>query len=182
MLCALCFALPVGAAQLFVEGNGFYFSDALKVGTTTTDTTMLLDFAAGFTLDKKARWVVGWNYSLHSGSTSGGSTETYSSNEMGPKVIYFYDKNRTWSSSFTYNLIVTGSYKASASAASQNLRGSSMRFDIGYGAPVSEDLRLGVKLIYNMSTFNEEVDSTTLTKVSYSRTYMYPAFHISYLF
>lgn len=178
----LSFCTSTHAAQLFLETNAFYYSDGLKVGSTTTDTTMLLDFALGFTLDKRGQWVMGWNYSMHTASTSGGSTEDYSSTEMGPKVLYFFDKDRSWSSSFTYNLIVDGSYKASASAATQTLRGSSMRFDVGYGAPITESLRLGGKIIYNASSFNEEIDTTTLTQVSYSRTFIYPALHLSYMF
>ncbi len=175
-------SLESAAAQFFLESNGFYYSDGVKVSETTTQTKMLLDFALGFTVDKKNRWQIGWNYSMHSSNTTGGSEESYSSSEMGPKFGYFFDKNRNWGTSFAYNLIVTGTYKVGAGGADQNLRGTSMRFDVGYGNDVTESLRMGARLVYNLATYAEEIDDTTLTKVSYSRNFIYPAFHISYLF
>ena len=183
VLCVLALFSASGfAAQFFLESNAFYYSDGVKVSETTTQTKMLMDFALGFTVDKKNRWQIGWNYSLHSSSTTGGSEETYSSNEMGPKFGYYFDKNRRWGTSFAYNLIVNGTYKASAAAAEQTLRGTSMRFDIGYGTEVTESFRMGARLVYNLATYAEEIDNTTLTKVSYSRTFIYPALHLSYLF
>lgn len=181
-LAASLFLLPsvTQAADFFFETNGFYISDGSKFSSTATETKMLLDFALGFGIDKRSQWQVGWNYSMHSTSTSGDDTVSYSSTEMGPKINYYLDRNRSWGISFAYNLIVNGSYEASGTT--HEWRGTSMRADFGYGGQISEQLRLGLRLVYNIASFNEEVDDTTLTNISYTRTLMYPAIHLSYLF
>lgn len=177
----------VRAANVFVDFNGFYSSDAFKQTQTATDTRTYLDFAVGFGVDKQARFQVGWNYSLisvSSPSSSGtaGASDAYASSEMGPKFSYYFDKQRNWGASLTYNLITNASFTRGGGGSAQTWRGSNFRFDVGYGFAFSEEFRLGLRLVYTMTTFKEEIDEPTLTAISYARTLIYPALHMSYLF
>jgi hypothetical protein len=170
------------AAQVFIDFNGYYAADSFKLVETSNESKMLMDFAFGFALDRNAQYQIGWNYSMM-GATSPvtGGSDTYSSTEMGPKFSYYFSKHRTWGASLTYNLIVNGSYTPQGGSA-RKWRGSSLRFDIGYAIPIDEFFRLGLRMVYNSTSFNEEVDEPTLTSVSFNRSFIYPALHMSYLF
>src|SRR5690606_32408760 len=117
-----------------------------------TGTKTFMDFALGFSVDKRDQFQIGWRYSIFTTSESGSSTTSYSSTEMGPKFTYYFDKKRAWGASFVYNLIVNANYKPNGGT-TQKWRGSSFKLDFGYGIPVSENLRLGLHLVYNMTTF-----------------------------
>ena len=171
------------AANFFVDFNSFYFSDAFKRNETATDTRTFLDFAVGFGVDKYSRFQVGWNYSLISASSPSGAggSDTYSSAEMGPKFSYYFDKERNWGASLTYNLITNAKFSP-AGGSGQNWRGTNLRFDVGYGLAFSEAFRLGLRLVYSMTSFREEIDEPTLNRISFARTLIYPAIHMSYLF
>lgn len=171
----------VHAVTMFFDSNLFYISDSSKITTTDTETKMFMDFGLGFSIDKRSQMQVGWNYSIFSTSTSGASTTSYSSTEMGPKFVYYFNRDRTWALGLVYNLIVNADFKPNGGD-TQKWRGSSMKVDLGYSLPVSESTRLGLHLVYNSTSFNEQVTDTTLDQISYNRTFIYPAIHLGFLF
>ncbi|MCB0412273.1 MAG: hypothetical protein KDD22_07085, partial [Bdellovibrionales bacterium] len=118
------FSANSNAASLFVDLNAFYMSDAAQTTSTTSETKTFFDAAIGFGVNKTSQWQVGWNYSSYGASTT---DTTYTSSEMGPKFGYYFDKDRNWGASFSYNMIVTGTNTESGTTS--NWRGTSMKFD-----------------------------------------------------
>ncbi len=165
----------------FMELNAFYFSDAATVSTTSTRTEMLFDGCLGFDIDKTGMYQVGWNYSSHSVSDASTTTTTYTSAQMGPKFVFYFNKERTWALAGAYNLITTATYSTGGSTA-EKWRGTSMNIEFGYGLPLSEAMRLGLRLIYSAASYTEVVTTSSLTTVSYARTLIYPAIHMSFHF
>lgn len=166
----------------FLELNAFYFSDAATVSTTNTRTEMLFDGCLGFDVDKSGMYQVGWNYSSHSVSDASTTTTTYASAQMGPKFVFYLNKERSWALAGAYNLITTATYSTGGGSASEKWRGTSMNIEFGYGLPLSEAMRLGLRLIYSAASYTEVVTPSSLTTVSYSRTLIYPAIHMSFHF
>ena len=62
-----------------VEVNAFYTGEALSAGSTMTSNRTFIEAAIGFSIDKKAQYNVGWNYSMMSMSDVSTTTTTYSS-------------------------------------------------------------------------------------------------------
>lgn len=157
--------------------NVFYFTDDMVHSETSAYKRTFYDFMIGFAVTKKKSFVVGWNYDAMSFSDNPGtSATTLSVTDMGPKFVYYWDKQREWATAFTYNLITKGSYSAAGGTATE-LRGSSMRFEAGYTPMMWENIFIGAKIIYYKGTFAEEITGdTALEKVSYGRTAIYPAF------
>ncbi len=173
---------PVASAALFVDFNFLYLNDSTKVDTTGTNTSTLMDFAIGYDVDKKGEFQLGWAYSTRATSSGAGTPETYASTEMGPQFKWYFTKDRTWSIHATYLLIGNATFKALGGGAEQKWRGSGYKVDFGYGAPLSENFRLGMYLVYHTSNFNERVTGSTLDTIAYSRTFMLPMVHMSYRF
>lgn len=172
---AFIIAGPRAFAGPIIDGNVFYFSDSFVYsGTTSTYNRTLWDVSVGMNLSKKGAWVLGWNFDSMSFKDNPGTVTSVSVTDMGPKLSYYIDKARTWSVAFTYDLITKGNY--SSGSTTSELRGTAMKFEAGYTPEIWEGVLLGAKLNYYKAAFKEEVVSSSLTKVSYSRTAIYPSF------
>ena len=162
--------------------NLFYFSDTMLYSSSNTGTTRTFyDVMVGMPIAGKGRWVLGWNYDSMSFLDNPGTTTKLSVTDMGPKLIYYVDKDRTWLLGLTYNLITKGTYDPGGS--STELRGTSLRVEFGYTPHMTESLLMGAKLNYYKASFNEEVtNQTSLAKTTNGRTVIYPSFAITYRF
>lgn len=168
------------ASALFIDTNLFYLSDSLVTSTATnTSTKTFYDFTIGFSVDKKGNFQVGWNYAAYSTADSVASaTTTYSSAQMGPKFIYFFDKDRNWRSSFAYNISTSATY--TASSIEDKWKGTGMAMDFGYQFRGPDGFSLGIRLNYSTTTFNESLIGTTYTTVSNVRTFIYPSVSVAF--
>lgn len=160
----------------------FYFTDSFAYSSQTKAYSRTFwDFMIGMPLTKKGQWVLGWNYSSYSFIDNPGTAETLTITDMGPKVVYYLNKDRTWVVSVTYNLITKGSYNGGSAVT--ELRGTSIRADFGYTPYMTDNLLMGAKLNYYKPTLSEEItNQTALAKTSNSRTVIYPSFAITYRF
>lgn len=165
------------------DGNVFYFTDSLVYDSATSAyNRTFFDFMLGIPLTKSGSFVVGWNYDSYSFIDNPETATTLKISGMGPKFVWALDKEKTCVVSFTYNLITKGTYTPAGGTASE-LRGSSMRAEFGYQPAIGENFFLGPKLNYYKATFTEEVTGeTTLTKVTDSRTSIYPSLGFTYRF
>ncbi|NJL26096.1 MAG: hypothetical protein HC902_13630 [Calothrix sp. SM1_5_4] len=163
--------LPVIDVDLFYFSDGFTYSSVNNEYKRT-----IWDVMIGLPLSRKGRWVLGWNYGSLTFSDSPGGTETsLTVSDMGPELSYYLNRDRTLEISFVYNIITKGTYNPGGD--STELRGTSMRVEVGYLPQITDSLLMGAKLNYYKATFNEEVTGqTTLSQVTHSRTVIYPSF------
>ncbi len=174
-------ACPSASAVMPVfDINLFYFTDTMAYSSSPAYKRTFYDLMVGFPVTKKRSFIVGWNYdSLSFSDDDGTGPTTLAVTDMGPKFVYYINKDRTWVLGFTYNLITKGTYSPNGGTATE-LRGSSMRFEAGYTPMMWENVFIGAKLVYYKATFAEEItNNTTLEQVSYGRTAIYPAFAIT---
>ncbi len=177
---AVAFASPrVFAVTPVFDINVFYFTDTFTYSSAnSTYQRTFYDFMAGFGLTKKKSFVLGWNYDSMTISDNPGADVSLKITDMGPKFMYYFDKDRTWVIGFTYNLITKGAY--SSGSTTSELRGTSMKGEVGYLPMMWENVFMGAKLNYYKATFNEEItNTTTLTPVTNSRTVIYPSFSMT---
>lgn len=177
---ALLCSRPAQAVMPVFDINLFYFSDTMAYSQSPQYGRTFYDFMVGFPVTKKKSFIVGWNYDGMSFTDNDGTgATTLTITDMGPKFVYYVDKDRTWVLGFTYNLITKGAYTPNGGTQTE-LRGSSMRFEAGYTPMMWENVFIGAKIVYYKATFAEEItNETSLEQVSYGRTAIYPAFALT---
>ena len=177
----LCAGLGAHAITPVFDVNVFYFTDTMTYSSTDyAYKRTFYDFMVGFAVTKSKKFIVGWNYDSMSFSDNPGTETTLKITDMGPKLVYYFDKARTWSAGFTYNLITKGDYSTGTAT---ELRGKSMRFEAGYLPMMWENVFLGAKIVYYKASFNEEItNSTAIADVTDSRTAIYPEFAMTIRF
>jgi len=181
MWVAVFFAPASYAVTPVFDINVFYFSDTFTYNDApSVYKRTFYDIMVGFGLTKKKSLVLGWNYDSMTFSDNPGTEVSLKITDMGPKILYYIDKERTWVIGFTYNLITKGTYNAGGAAAETELRGRAMKAEFGYLPMMWENVYIGAKLNYYKATFNEEItNETTLDQVSNSRTAIYPSFSMT---
>jgi hypothetical protein len=178
----LVFTLFLGSQAFAIapvlDADVFYFSDTLTYNSqTSTYTRTMYDVMLGLPLNKKGTWVLGWNYDnmAFKDKAADGTTTSLTVTDMGPKILVYLDKERTWALSASYNLITTGKYNGGS--ATTELRGSCIKAEAGYLPMMWENVYIGAKINYYKPSFKEEiVDEATLNHVSDSRAVIYPTF------
>ncbi len=172
----LCFA---GTAQSAVfDLNLFYDSGALTTASAANDNKMFIEGAAMFDVMKNPRLVVGWSYGMF--STTDADSNAISTSDMGPRLGWFIDRTQWWSLFLTYNLLASAAYSPSGGTA-QTWRGTSLKFDVGWSPEVSDNLFIGIRLNYYAATYSESLEgSSNYETISYTRSFIYPSFSLSY--
>lgn len=167
------------AAAFVFDANLFYFSDNFTYNSqANTYSRMMWDVAPGFAVAMKNRLILGWNYASYSLSENPGTETSLTITDMGPKVIYNLNKDKTWVVAFTYNLITTADY--SSGSTTTELRGTSMKAEFGYTPMMWESVYMGAKLNYYSASFKEEVtNQSALAQVTHSRAIIYPTFAVT---
>lgn len=178
LLLAFGLGIRAHAVTPTFDANVFYFSDAFTyTGGESSYNRTMWDLAVGMSITKKGRWVLGWNYGSYSMTENPGTETSLAITDMGPKLAYYLNKDRTWVMALTYNLITTADY--SSGGASTELRGSSMKFEAGYMPMMWENVFMGAKLNYYKASFKEEItNQTALAQVTTGRTLIYPTFAV----
>lgn len=175
-------AVPAHAVLPVFDLDVFYFSDTMVYNSqSSTYQRTFYDFMLGMPLNSKGRWVLGWNYDAYSFKDNPGTATTLSVTDMGPKLVYALNNDKTMVLAFSYNLITKGTYNPGTTAS--QLRGTSMRAEFGYMPMIADGTFLGFKLNYYKASFTEEVtNQTTLSHVTDSRTGIYPSLAFTYRF
>ncbi len=176
---AIFCASEARAVKPVFDLNLFYLTDSLGYdGTESQYQRTFYDVMAGFPLTKKRRLILGWNYASLTYSDNPGTETSLKITDMGPKLLYYLNKDRTWVVGMIYNLITKADYTA---ADTTELRGSSMRFEFGYTPMMWENVFIGAKLVYYKASFVEEItNQTNLAQVTHSRTTIYPSFTMTF--
>lgn len=170
----------VEASNSVLDINTLYFTNTLTQTTEDSNSVTVYSAFAGFNVDKKGYFTLGWNYGAYSTvSTVGATTKTYTSSQMGPGFIFCLDKSREWRLGFAYNLVTVNKYTVTGAVA-QEWTGTGMAADFGYQFHFNDSFALGVRLNYSSSTFTKKLIGTTQTNVSYSKALIYPSLAITF--
>lgn len=132
------------------------------------------------TLDPGKLFSIGQNFTIWNKSQSKGSGDTATSlslTELGPKMLFYFSRNRSWFSSITYNFYVSGSGETSGT--SVEVTGSSIVAAVGYHYKISRLFALGASLNYHQSTITSQVTDSTTSEVSNVYTSIYPMIEVS---
>jgi|GEM_PF-5968223 len=175
-------ALTAHAVKPVIDANVFYFTDNFTYGSAPASQykRILYDLSVGMPVTKKNRFLIGWNYASYTFTETTSTETSLKVTDMGPKLTYYFDKDRTWVASFTYNLITKGGYTG-AGAAETELRGTSMKVEAGYMPQMWSSVFMGAKLNYYKASFKEEITGqTALAQVTHSRAVIYPTFAVTF--
>ena len=171
----------VQANTALVDVNLFYLSNALVTTSSTTNARTLYALTLGYALDKKGQYFIGWNYNIAASTDSTTTSTTYGSTDMGPKFVWFIDKNQIWSLGLAYNLIANATYTP-AGGTGEKWSGSSLLGELGYAPPLTEMTRLGFKLTYYAASYKQVVVATTVTDVAYTQSWIVPSLYFAWFF
>jgi hypothetical protein len=166
-----------------IDTNVFYSTDALSAEEDTSDSRTLYDISFNLNLTKKGGIFIGWSYSGITITQELNSIEAdYSLTEMGPKLGFYFDKDKELVLAVVYNLIATATYDDGTTDA--DWRGTTLKGELGYLPKIGEgSVGIGFKLNYHSATFAESItDETTLDNVSYTRALIYPSFALTWFF
>lgn len=173
MIFALFFP-QLSQAVIVLDTDVFYFNDALSGSSDSNTNRLMYHFFLGFSLDRKDRLQLGWSYTKHTNDDETSSTLNYSSTQMGPGLLYYLNKRRTWRLGVYYHLKTDGTFQITGSAA-EEWRGTAYGADLGYQLWTSQSLSFAARLNYSTATYNESFQSSAKTDVSYTRTMIYPS-------
>jgi hypothetical protein len=172
----LCTFAPLTSKAQFVDLNILSFSDTFTTSTTNKLSRSIYDIGLGTLMGKGDAWLWGLSYAAGSFSDQSTSTVTYTFTDLGLKIGLFWTKQKSWFNTITYNFQSTAKYNDGTTAV--ELRGTSIKADIGYAFWPSETMALAVKIFYYAPSFKESVVSGTLTTISYTRALIYPSFSL----
>ena len=174
-------ALNAYAIAPMIDTNVFYFTDSFTYSSQASAYKRIMyDLNVGLPLTKKGRWILGWNYGSYALSENPGTETSLKITDMGPKLYYYFNKDRTWVAALTYNLITKADYSGGG-AAETELRGTSMKFEAGYLPMMWENVFMGAKLNYYKANVKEEISTqTSLAQVTHNRAVIYPTFAVTF--
>lgn len=175
-LAAFTVSMPVFAAA--VDLNVVYSSDSIKSAETMTDAVTSYDLGVGIPIGKRNLFF-GVNYGSVTSVLKETKTVKYSSTDMGFKLSGYFARNRLFSSSFTYNLKSTVKFDDGAAT---ELRGNSMKADLGIHYWFSETGSFAAKLYYYSANLPESVTIPSIETVSYARTMIGQSLGLSWVF
>lgn len=168
-------AAQARAANFVLDADGLYFSDNVAASNKSSESATLFSGFAGFGVDKKNMYEIGWDYSSHSTSTvDASSTVGYNASEMGPEVVSYLDKDRNWRFSIAYDLVTTATYSLTGSS-NEKWDGYAINTNIGYQFRWDSSVSIGIRLNYSLDTYSQSVVGSTTTSVSNSKTLIYPS-------
>lgn len=127
-------------------------------------------------MGKPDQWIWAINYGGGSFTDTNTTTTTYSFTDLGAKIGYFWSKQKTWFTTLTYNLQSTAKYNDGSSEI--ELRGTSIKVDLGYAFWPSDSIGVAARLSYYAPTYKESVSGTTLTEINYTRTFLTPCINL----
>lgn len=128
-------------------------------------------------MGKSEAWLWGLSFGSSSFSDKGAtSTTTFTVTDIGIKLGLFWTKQKSWFNTVTYNIQSNAKYNDGTNA--MDLRGTSIKADLGYSFWPSDSLGIAFKIVYYAPSYKESVNSGSLTVINYTRSLVYPAFNL----
>lgn len=169
------------SAALFADLSGLYITDSFTTATSATNSKMYYSLDIFANLDTKKRWMAGFHVDQISFTESPTSATTYTLTSLNMGLMGLVLLNRTGSMSLSggYNLVANGTYSVTGESG-RTLTGTSIWAAYAVMPEVSENLFVGVKLLYYQVSYSKSTVTTTATDVSYSRTFIAPILGLQY--
>jgi hypothetical protein len=169
------------AAGLIIDLNINYQTDEDNVRLFKYGTTIGQGFL-GATISKSGRLFFGQNIcSFSRNYTSAGVSYTFSTLELGPRLSYYFDVNKTWLISAIWNPYAEGT--RTDDSVTDEIKGSSIEFALGYQVKLSKKVSLGVMMNYHALSITKVVNTAKAeSTVSSSYTSIYPMLSLSMRF
>ncbi len=141
-----------------------------------------LYFAASMDRDKRlfiGQSVIFWNKTQKQGDDAAAET-TLDLLELGPRVHYYLNQNRTWYTGLVYNFSVKGTSKVSE--VESDVDGSGYMATLGYHYKFSKTVGIGASLNYHSITIDERKLDSTSNDVSETYTAIIPMLEVAFRF
>ncbi len=168
-------------ADAYLELSAFYSGDNFNLGSSSSTSRTQLQGSLGFAVDRKAHFLIGWNYAWHTIAEEASSVSTsYSSTQMGPRLLWFFTRSKAWSLGLTYNLVTKAQYKA-GSGPSEEWSGTAYKVDLGHNFALGESAFVGLRLNYLSVTYTSKLVGGSYSDISHTITSMYPAVFFVYV-
>ena len=178
----LTFLIKTAQAGFYFQHSFHYGSDADDVENLESTAMRNISFlGAGF--GDNGRWIVGQSIILSNKeykNDSMTSTSSLSLLELGPRIQYYFNQNKTVYISGAYNFYAKGDREQDGQ--SQKVSGTSMFFNLGIQSRISKKFYFGLSLNYHTVSIDESTVETTQSTVSHSYTFIYPAVEFSLRF
>lgn len=158
--------------------TGYTSSTDGKTNNAFSDMTNHIFLGASF--DSKEKIIIGQNVSLISGQFKTDTTDKLSTMELGPKLTYYINNDKTFFTSFTWNPYAKGTRTAAGVA--EDISGWSYLFAIGAVSKLGNNFYLGASLNYHSLSITKSISGTTATTESSAYTSLMPMLNISLRF
>jgi hypothetical protein len=167
-----CLFSNLATAGVGYDLGGGYMSDALKRTDTATTGYQFYFFDLLVNVDSKKKYYFGLHVNQFSTNVKGASTtEKFSTQDMGPLLLFSFAKGQ-YELSLGYNISVKATY--SDGSTDYKWSGTSLFAAFSVNTEYTEGSFVGFKLAYYAASFNQEIQDTTATTVSYGRTLIMP--------
>jgi len=138
-------------------------------------------FLIGGSVNSNRTLFLGWNINYWSTALTynGGDEDNYSLQEMGPKLVWFFNDNYNWYTALEWNPYVVGT--RTKSGTESDVEGSSTAFSFGYRFKIANNLGLGAGVTYHSASFDEEKVNSSATDISDSITNIMPMLEFTFI-
>lgn len=133
--------------------------------------------------EARSGFLMGWNITnvtVNDEFTNSGLIHRIKSNDMGPAVRWYYDKDLLYSATVFYGIICKGKYESSS--ANESINGTSMNIKLSAEAKISEQFLMGFSLNSYTANYSTSVTNSIQSDVSYKNTIMYPSLSLAFQF
>ena len=167
-------------ANLVLESNLFYYTNALTSTTSDTQSKWLGEVFAGGSIPKY--YFMGWNVNLNNRSTSSAAGSTsLTTTEMGPRFGAFFGKGGIYSVALTFNPLVSATFNPPNGGGTEKWQGYGYLIELGFAPQVGKVLYAGVKIIYDVARYSSRTDAGNITSsVSYTQSSIFPSLYLSW--
>ncbi len=179
-LLLLLLIFPATSRASFIFNYGLNYSSENDVSDTEYNKSrMFHKVLLGGSINGKKTLFLGWNINSWSSSISynGGDEDSYSMQEMGPRLVWFLNENFNAYISAEWNPYAVGTRKKAG--VESDIRGSSTDFAIGYRFKISRLMGLGAGIHYHGLALKEQEISNTTSTLSDKVTNIMPMLELS---
>lgn len=179
-LALLMLLLPLTSHANFIFSYGLNYSSLTETSDTEYASSRTFhDLFLGASVNGGKTVFFGWNINSWSSSLSyaGGEEETYSLQEMGPKILWYFNDAYNWYVTAEWNPYATGTRNKVGQEG--EITGSSTSFGLGYRFRLSRIVGLGAGLHYHSFSMKDETIDDTKTDVTDKVTNFMPVLELT---
>lgn len=178
-ICVLMLSVSAHADWLIGLNSGYHSSTD---GNTKFEFSDMINHAfIGASIGSKDLLYIGQNISYQSTQYKTSGTDKISALELGPRLNYYFNTDKTVLLMLAWNPYAKGSRTTSAGA-SQDISGWSYLAGLGYEVRMSRGFYLGASIMYHALNVTEYEVNNTTTEVSETYSSITPMINLSFRF